>query len=473
MSGAVWAIGAFVAACQVALAGRYGWHRDELYFLACGHHLAWGYVDQPPLTPAVARVMTSLFGTSLLAVRFLPAVADGAIVILAGVIARELGGRRPAQVLAAVSVAVSSVILGTSHLLSTAAFDILVWSGITAIFVRLLRGGDSRWWLSAGVVAGVGLENKYTVAFLLGAFAVGVVATRRDLLRSPWLWAGTGIALCLWAPNLAWQAHHGWPWAQMSTSLRTKGAADGNRLLFLPMQLVFLSPVVTPLWFAGLLWTLRHRAGRSYRPLAIAWLVLVVVFLATAGKPYYLVGLYPFLLAAGATWLAQRWRPVALHRYFAAIAVAGVLAAPLGLPILPIGTAGTGVVAAVNPEFRESFAWPQFARSVAQVPGAVVFTQNYGEAGALQRFAPGRPVYSGHNNYWMWGPPPGGAEPVVVVGNFSRSFLDGNFRGCRRFATIDNPGHVPNQERGAGVWQCAGPVRSWNTEWPALRHYNA
>ena len=202
------AIGAIVLACQLALATRYGWHRDELYFVACGRHLAWGYVDQPPFTPAVARLATAMFGNSLTGLRLFPALADAITVVLAAVIARDLGGTHRAQVLGATSVAIASVVLGVGHLLSTAMFDTLAWAAISALAVHALRTRDGRWWIPAGVVAGIGLENKYTVAFLLAGLAVGVAATRRDLVRDPWLWAGLAIALALWVPNLVWQAQH-------------------------------------------------------------------------------------------------------------------------------------------------------------------------------------------------------------------------------------------------------------------------
>jgi hypothetical protein len=466
-------VAASLVACQLVLAGRYGWHRDELYFLACSRHLAWGFVDQPPFTPAVARVATALFGTSLYGLRLAPALADTGMVVLAAVIARELGGGRSAQVLAATAVAISGVLLATGHLLATATFDFLAWTALTAIVVHVWRTGRTRWWIVAGVVAGVGLENKHSVAFLLVGLGVGMLVARRDLLRDPWLWAGLGIALVLWAPNLAWEASHGWPVVEMSRSLHRNGVRDANMSLFLPLQLVFLNPIVTPIWIAGLVWLFRSPAGRPYRPLAVAWVALAVGFIVTAGKPYYIAGVYPALLAAGSVWLEARWRPASVRRYLAAVAAVGVIATPLSLPVLPAGAEGSGIVAGVNPELRETYGWSQFAGTVARVPGPIVFTQNYGEAGALQHFAPGRPIYSGHNSYWQWGPPPDAAQPVVVVGDFSAPYLALHFRDCVRAATIDNPAHVPNQERGAGVWTCAGPVQPWHIEWPSLRHYNA
>lgn len=247
----VLAAAAIIVALQLALAGRYGWHRDELYFLACSRHLAWGYVDQPPLTPLLARLSTALFGSSLVGLRTFPALANAAMVVLAGVIARDLGGRRKAQLLAAVAVAAATVLLAVGHLLSTAVFDFLAWTALVAVVIHIARCGDRRWWVAAGVVAGIGLENKHSVARLLAALLVGVILTRRDLLRDRWLWLGLAIALLLWLANLWWQADHGWPVLTTSRSLRTNGH-DVSSFSFLPMQLVFLSPFVTPPWIAGL-----------------------------------------------------------------------------------------------------------------------------------------------------------------------------------------------------------------------------
>jgi hypothetical protein len=466
-------VAAIVVAVQLVLAGRYGWHRDELYFLACGRHLAWGYVDQPPFTPVVARLATALFGTSLSGLRLLPALADAAMVVLAGVLARELGGRRTAQLLAAVAVASATVLIAVGHLLSTAVFDFLAWTALTAVIVHILRTDDGRWWLLAGAIGGVALENKYSVAFLLGALLIGMVLFRPSLLADRWLWLGAGIALFIWLPNLVWQDTHGWPVFDMSRSLHTEGVHDSNSVLFLPMQLVFLSPFTTPLWIGGLMWLLRDGAQRIYRPIAVAWVLLAVMFIATAGKPYYLAGLYPALLAAGSVWLERRWSAPALRRYLVVVATAGIVALPLALPVLPVGAVGSGPVAAVNPELRESYGWPELVHTVDAVPGTIVFTQNYGEAGALERFSPARPVYSGHNNYWLWGPPPDAAHPIVVVGQYTPAFLSAHFDGCQRRATIDNPAGVPNDEKGVHVWTCTGPTQPWHQEWAVLKQYTA
>jgi hypothetical protein len=466
------AVAAVVVALQMAVAGRYGWHRDELYFLACSRHLAWGYVDQPPFTPFVARVASAMFGPSLYGLRLFPALADASLVVLTGLLARELGGRRRAQLLAAVAVGSASVLLAVGHLLSTAVFDFLAWTALTTVVVHILRTDDARWWTVAGVIAGIGLENKHSVAFLLAGLAVAMFLTRRDLLRSRWLWVGAAIALVLWLPNLLWQADHGWPVFEMSRSLHTNGVDDGNTFLFLPMQMVFLGPFVTPLWIAGLVWLLRGPTGRDYQPLGIVWVLLALGFIGTAGKPYYLAGLYPALIAAGAVWFERRWSPRANRRYLAIIAIAGVVALPLALPVVSADVSGSGAIAAVNPELRETAGWEDFARTVDAVPGAIVFTQNYGEAGALERLGSTRPVYSGHNNYWLWGPPLDSTRSIVVVGHFPNGYVAAHFTGCQQRATIDNAEHIPNKERGAHVWTCTGTAHPWHREWVALRHYN-
>jgi hypothetical protein len=485
VSRRTWAIAGGVVAVLLALAGRYGYHRDELYFLACGRHLAWGYVDQPPFTPAVARLSEALFGGSLYGLRLFPALADAGIVVLAAATARALAGRsapdergrgQRAELLAALGAAFGSVFLGTGHLLATATFDNLSWAAVVYVAVLALRpGADQRLWLLAGAIAGVGLLNKHSVAFLLVGIFAGLVATRRDVLRTPWPWLGALVAVVIWSPNLVWQAQHDWPVLDMSRSLHDEGVRDSNAVLFLPAQLVFLNPVLAPLWVAGLVWLLRDAAARAFRPVAIAWVALAAVFVATSGKPYYLAGLYPALLAGGGVWIERRWSTRAVRRYVTAVVVFGTLSAVVALPILPISAVGDGPIAEVNEEHRESYAWRDFARAVdgAARAGDVVFTGNYGEAGAVERFTErDLRVYSGHNNYWWWGPPPGDATGVVVVGR-DRAFVAEHFTGCRPPSVFRNPEDVPNEENGVDITRCAGPRRPWSVEWDALRHYDA
>lgn len=470
-----------VGAVLVAAASGYGPHRDELYFLAAGEHLAWGYPDQGPLTPAIARAMQELAAGSLTVLRVPSALAAAGVVLLTGLLARELGGGRRAQTIAAACAAVSSVVLIVGHLLSTTTFDLLIWTAITWLVVRALRTGDGRLWLVAGVVLGLGLLNKPLPAFLAAGLLGGVlIAGPRRLLRSRWVWAGAALAAVLWAPWLIWQASNGWPQLEVSSAIAEGGSISSEpRWAFLPFQLLLVSPLLAAVWIAGLVRLLRDPDLREYRFLAWTWALLAAAFLVTAGKPYYLAGLFPALLAAGSLtvdgWLErgrQRLRRAAL---VGAVVASGAVAATLGLPLLPAD--GLGPVLALNEDVGETVGWPELAAQVAQVradlPGgdrAVILTANYGEAGAIDRYglALGLPAaYSGHNGYGLWRVPPGRRGPVIVVGE--PPGLERALPGCRVRARVSNRAGVDNEEAGAPIRTCSAPRRPWRELWPRLR----
>ena len=471
----VLSIAAVVAAVLVATSGRYGYHRDELYFLAAGRRLAWGYPDQPPLTPLLARVMDELVPGSLVALRLPSALALAAICVLTALIARELGGGRTPQLLAATGTAVGTVFVITGHLLSTTTFDLLAWTALTLLLVRVLQGGDPRLWVAAGAVAGVGLLNKQLVAFLLLGVACGLLAVGpRDVLRTRWPWAGAAVALLLWSPHLLWQAQAGWPALEVASSVAAGNSVSAEPPeLFLPFQLVLVSPFLAPVWMAGLvaLW----RAPRL-RCLAVAYLVLALVFLLTGGKPYYLAGLYPLLLAAGAaptaSWLSRaRYR---LPLLLGAVGLSAAVSVLLGLPVVPVERLGDSAVVDLNEDAAETVGWPAFTRTVAGVADGrqvVVLTRNYGEAGAIDRFGRrlGLPrAYSGHNGYGDWGPPPEQDLPVVAVG-LREPDLGRWFARCRLEARIDNGVGVENEEQGVPVHLCTGRRSPWAQLWPEIR----
>jgi hypothetical protein len=484
------AIAALLVALLLAVAGRYGYHRDELYFLVASRHLAWGYVDQPPLTPALAGLARLLFDDWLPGLRLLPALAVGALVVVTGLIARELGGGRAAQVLAAACVAASGVTIAVGHLHSTTTYDVLVWGVGLLLLARLLRTGDRRLWLAVGLVAGVGLLNKATVAQLAGVVLVGLLADRqaRRLLASRWLLAGVAVAVALWAPYLGWQAGHGWPQLAIFADLRATDGGLGAGLAFLPFQLLMTNPLLTPLWVVGLVALLRDGWARPWRPLAVAYLLLVGFYTAVGGKPYYAFGFYPVLFAAGAVWLARRQERrgrggLRLRRLLPAVAVAAALPLPLLLPLLPAST--LGVVATVNEDAGETFAWPTYAAQVLRVRDAlppaeraevVAVTGNYGEAGALARYggAWGREgVFSGHNSMWWWGPPGGDGRVVIVVGYAgARAFLEERFRSVTLAGRLDNGHGIDNEEQGQPIWVCRGPDGTWPGSWREWRHYS-
>ena len=445
-----------------ALSGRYGFHRDELYFNAAGHRLGWGYVDQPPLTPLLARLFS--FGDSPMTLRMAATLVGVVVVVVAALAARELGAGRGAQTFAAAATAVSTFTLAVTHMLSTATVDLLLWTLIGFFVLRLLRTGDGRWWLAVGAAVGVALTNKWLVPLLLIAVAVGVLAVGPlAVLRSWWLLAGAAVAVVIAAPVFIWQAAHGFP---LLTVARGISDADGaeNRLMFLPFQLVYLSPVLVPVWIAGFMALWRDVRFRS---IAVAYPVLCLLTLALGGKPYYPTPLLVILVAAGAE---PTWQWASRHGTWASAgAAAGVIVSVVvALPVLTV-RALTPVLA-INPEQGEQVGWPELTATVADVwrqagPGAVIFTRNYGQAGAVDRYGTelGLPqAYSGHMSYWTWGPPPESDGNVVVVGNRHPVFS-----GCQVVAVHEAP--VENEEDGTEVAIC-DPVE-WTKVWPDLRRF--
>ena len=469
---------------QLLFSTRYGYHRDELYFLATARHLAWGYVDQPPLTPALAWLAGALFGDSLVGLRLFPALASGAVVLLGGLLAREFGGGCYAQGLAALCMAVSTFVLITGHVLGTTAFDQLAWALCAYLVVRLLRTGDERLWLLVGLVAGVGLLNKHLLPFFGLGVVDGLLLTEgRRPLRSPWLWVGGALALLIFAPNLVWQIENGWPTVEMTRNLQARSSGYGATLAFVPMQLLMVNPFLEPLWLAGLWWLLRAPDGRRSRALGWAYVAILVLLVALGGKPYYLAPMYVVLLAAGAV-LAERALRRRARRVLIGLALgAGLLAAPIALPIVPPEMLNTLPVHNANPELAETLGWPELVDTVAGIyeslppderATAVIFTANYGEAGAIDHFRKSRGLpsaISGHNNYWLWGPGQARDGTTIAVG-VRRERLEPIFGEVTLAGQVANAHGVDNEEQGAPVWLCRQQKLGWVEAWPSVKHYN-
>jgi hypothetical protein len=428
----------------LAVSGRYGYHRDELYFLAAGHRLAFGYPDQPPLTPLLAR----LFDTSSLVVLRLPSdVMAAAVVLLAGLMAERFGARRSGQWFASIATALDGLVLGAGHLLSTATSELLGWVLITYLVLRVLQGGDRRLWLLVGLVGGVTFQASTLVGFLLLALAL---ARPRD----PGPWVAGVIALVIGSPYLIWQAQHGWPQLDVARDIAGGGSTSSvPRALFLVFVVLQIGPWLLPVWFTGLRRLLRDPTLRCF---PLAFLGLAVTFLALGGKPYYIGGLVPLLLAAGAQPLVdrtRRWVPATLLGLSAPALV-------FALPVLPVTDAGAAL--ALNPDAGNTIGWTSFTDQVSRRTRAsdIVITSNYGEAGALQRYTSLR-VYSGHNGYGLWGIPPG--STLVLLVGIRPTFC----AASRIVGTIQMP--VDNDESGVTLRTCA-PAAPWAQLWPHIRH---
>jgi hypothetical protein len=479
--GGVLVVAGLMVLVLLLLSAAYGFHGDELYFVVAGRHPAFGYVDQPPLTPLLSAASVALLGVSPTAVRVLPAIEMGLVVILVALIARDLGGSRRAQGIAAIVAALSGY-LGAGHLDTTTDPDLLAWAVVLWLLVRLLDAGDRRLWLVVGVVAGIGLENKTTLLFLGVGLGAGLLLARRwDVVRSPWVWSAVGIALLLWLPNLAWQALNGWP--QLSMAQAIAGYADQNRAQVLPLLWLFTGPLLFPVSLAGLAWILVARDAARWRAIGYGALVALLLAVASGGKAYYAIGSAPVFMAAGSN-IVDRWlgrgHAIAKGVVLAVLAVlSGGFIALLTLPVLPLDAyARSGLPAAV-PDVANTAGWPAFVATVEDVvqrlpadqrDRAVILANDYSEASALQLLGSDLPpVYSGHNSYWSWGPPPDDRTVVIHVGDWRPADWRPYFTGCTDAATVDNGLGIDNAEQGTTVTVCTGLAQPWSRMWPALR----
>lgn len=462
-------------------AARYGYHRDEFYFLAAGRHLDWAYPDQPLLIPLIARAMSAIDADSLLLLRVPAILAATLVVVCAGLMARELGGGRGAQALAAGAVASAAVVMGAGHILSTAVFDLAVWSVLVVLVLKLLNDpgpeasdagrrwvnglGRARWWLAIGVVVGIGLENKLLLIFPVAALLIALALVGpRNIFATKYFPISAGIAVVLWLPYLWWQARNGWPQWEVSREIAggSSGTSD-SQIEFVLSQFGLMGPLLVPLWVYG--WWRLWREKRQ-RAFAVSYVLLFVLFAATGGKAYYLGGMYPIPLAAAAVpvaaWVGRRRIPaVAIG---ALVTVNAVLCALLFLPVLPVETLRDSPVLAVNYDAGETVGWPEFVRQIADVrrdlgPDVAIFTDNYGEAGAIEHYGTRYDLptpHSGHNSYWWWGPPEEAVGTVIVVG--IRKDRMARFCGeITEAGRIDNGLDIDNEEQGAPILICRQP----------------
>jgi hypothetical protein len=485
------AVGGIVFAVLMALSDRYGFDRDELYFLDCARHLQASYVDQPVLAPLLAWVSLKLFGVSLPGLRVWPALAAWATVVVAGLTAREFGGTRRAQLLAAVGPI--PVLLGADHVANTTPYALLGWAGLALVVVRIGRTGDCRWWLAGGVVAGLGVAADHSEAFLAMAVVIGALLSGgRNMIWNRWFAAGAVIMLAFEAPDLWWQASHGWATIAMTEALHRENGGLAQVGPWFLGQLLIAALTLAGVSVIGL-WCLSRSGRPLWRALAWAYGLLFVLFAVTAGaKIYYLAAAYVYLAAAGAVaidgWL--RARPGRLRNLLLVTAVLTALTLPVALPVFPLTGPGR-TFATVSPNELETIGWPQLVRTVdavwtslppSQRASAVIFTADYADAGAINELGRGTglPVaVSSQNSEWWWGPGNPHATTIVAVGTGPANggagygaYLGQFFTHVRVAATLSNPYALHNKEWGGHVYVCTGPRQPWARIWPRLREYS-
>jgi 4-amino-4-deoxy-L-arabinose transferase-like glycosyltransferase len=478
------AIVAVQVAVLLATASRYGYHRDELYFIVAGGHPAFGYPDQPPLVPLLSWAMNAIAPRSLVLLRTPSALIAAATTVLAALIAREVGGDRRAQLIAAACTAVSAFALAVAHLVSTTTPDMLSTTLLGWLAVRAVTRREGWPLLAAGLVVGIGVEAKPQVGLvaLVMAATLFVLGPRRPLC-SWWALAGAAGAIAIVAPYVIWQLQHDWP--QLTVAKNIAGSQEGGRAGFIPFQLVMVSPLLVPVWVAGLRAPFRLPELRDLRFVTVTYFAMAVFYLVGDGHAYYLASLYPLLLGLGAPSVAQ-WSLRSANRLrwlVAAIVVSGAVSSVIALPLLPERNLQGSVVIALDSAQEDTVGWPRFVRTVAhawhELPPAerrdtAIFASNYGEGGAIDLL--GRPLglpraYSGHNGFTEWGEPPLADTHALLLGYDDAAQAVPFFTACRTLATVNDGVGLKNQEQGLPVMECR-TTRPWPEMWLALRHYD-
>jgi Dolichyl-phosphate-mannose-protein mannosyltransferase len=478
---------------QIATNGQYGFHRDELQTLDDARHLDWGFVAYPPITPLIGRVELILFGTSLTGFRVFSAIAMSAIMVLTGLIAKELGAKRHAQLLAAIAAGVAPISLVQGAVFQYVSFDYLWGVTVTYLLVRLLKTDDPRWWLPIGGFIGLGMETRYTMGVLALGVVGGVLLTpARRFLRSGWLWAGVGLSILFFLPNIIWQAQHHFVSREFLSYLHARDLRQGRYDGFFAEQLLGCVNVATaPLAALGLWFYLFHREGKRYRLLGWVFVVSFAIFAVVRSRSYYTAPLYPMLLAGGSVllegWLAgvrPAWSRLAYGAQWTAILVNGVVVALLVLPVAPIGSPLWNITSKISDQYREEIGWPELAHSVADVyrslpaeerAGTGILTGNYGEAGALNLYGPalGLPhAMSLTNSFWYRGYDPRLPNTVIVTGF---ELKDGQklFESCAVAAKNTNPFDVVNEESRyhPDILLCRNLRMPWPDYWASHRRF--
>ncbi len=479
----LFAIAGAMALLHVLTNGRYGFHRDELQVLSDARHLGWGFVAVPPVTPFLERIGLSLFGLSLVGLRLFSVLAQAAVIVISGLMARDPGGRRLAQVTAALAVALSPVPISQGAEFQYTSFAFLWWVLLAWFVIRLLKSENPRWWLAVGAVIGVGLLTKYAILFFVAGLLGGLALTRaRRYFLNGWFWAGVALALAMFSPNLIWQARHGFVSYHFLQYIHRRDVGEGRAAGFLRYQFRYnINVFAVPLFIAGVIGYLR--SGR-YRVLAWMYLISLALFWLGKGRFYYEAAAYPMLLAMGAVaaehWLARLPKAgrLAIEAvFFTGLAAIGAYACAILIPLASSGPLRSFALSR-NGDLREEIGWNQLVRTVAQVRDSLpkeqqksvgVLVGNYGEAGAIEMLGPAyrlpSPI-SMTNTAWFWSYPRQPPEMLIVVG-FSEAAANRAFTGCRLAGHNGNSEGVKNEESQdhPNIFVCGGPRKPWPVFW--------
>jgi hypothetical protein len=472
---------------------QYGFHRDELNFIEDGRHLAWGYVDCPPFTPFVAHIGEVLFGTSLVGIRFFPALAMGLVLVLTGLMVQRMGGNRWAQIVAACGASISGVLLSQGSIFMYVSFDFLWWVVVAYSVISLLKTNDNRWWLAIGAAIGLGLLTKLTMSFLVAGLVAGVLLTpARRSLKSPWLWAGVTLALLIFLPNLLWMAQHHFVSLQKLSAAHARDVRDGFYKWFLVDQLYSAAnPSSIFLWPVGLYFFWRSSREPNYRPLVWMYGVPLALFLALRGRGYYLAPAYPMLIAGGAYFIGERVRnltPVERSGWnswiYPSLVFGALGAAAFSIPVFPVNSFLWKMADNNHQLYRDEIGWPEMVNTVANIRDTVpleerarlgILAGNYGEASAINVYGPEYNLpraISGMDSFWLWGygdPPP---ETVIVLG-LAPSDASSLFETCSIVGANRNSYGIQNIESqyNPDILLCRHLRQPWDQFWKSFQSF--
>jgi Dolichyl-phosphate-mannose-protein mannosyltransferase len=497
----------------VAQHAGYGIFRDEMYYLICGRHLAFGYVDQPPMVALQARLTDLLFGYShMWSLRLISALAGAAKVFLTGLIVRALGGNKRAAALAMLGVIVVGVYLGIDGYLSMNSFEPVFWMTCTLALIRIIRADSVQpplqssirnWWILFGVSAGLGLENKDNIVFfLIAALVALLIVPQRRILRSRWCGVSILIIVVLGLPNLLWQIHYHFPTLEWLIDVKKSGKdIHLPPLQFLRAQVMMLNPFTLPLWLSGVAWFLFAKAARPWRFLGILYVLFLPMMMALNAKDYYLSPLYVVYFAAGAVWRFNwarntKWRNGLAALYAALLVFAFIISVPMSIPILPpkqflayehklgLKPKDSEVHAPTPlPQFyADRFGWHEMVQKVAAIYNSLppdqraitgIYTGNYGEASAINLFGPryGLPVaISGHQNYWLWGPHGYTGQETIIINGATLDEMKSYYASCVIAGQLDNPWSMP-WEKGP-IFLCKSRKATFAADWKDFKFYH-